>query len=145
MTGRAGKIHLRIPGRSGIARLLMAAATFTMTACAGAPGRAPAEHRLTNTITWSTASESDNFGFDVYRAEQVDGPYARITPQPILGAGTTDLTTGYRFVDDEIEADTVYWYYAESISLSGERKRFTPVMKAPPKNRRTPHPMADER
>ena len=133
MSGRASTRLLRIPRGTGLARLLMTAATLTMAACTGAPVHEPTGHRLTNTVKWSTASESDNFGFDVYRAEQRDGPYERITPQPVLGAGTTDLPRDYRFVDDGIEADTAYFYYVESISLSGKRKRFTPIMEAPPK------------
>lgn len=133
MTGQASNMHPRIPGRTGVAGLLMAAATLTMAACAGTPAPGPSEHRLTNTITWSTASESDNFGFDIYRAEHRDGPYERITPQPVLGAGTTDLPGDYRFVDHRIEAGTAYFYYVESISLSGKRKRFTPIMEAPPR------------
>jgi len=133
MTGHAGRMGTR--RKTGMARLLMAAATLTMAACASTPGHAPTEHPLSNAITWSTASESDNFGFDVYRAKQADGPYERITPQPLLGGGTTDLPRDYRYVDRGIEAETVYFYYVESISLSGKRKRFTPVMKAAPKKR----------
>lgn len=93
----------------------------------------PTGEPLTNTVTWSTASESDNFGFDVYRAETPEGPFVRITPQPVLGAGTSDLIGNYRFVDRKIDAGRAYFYYVESISLSGKRKRFTPVMQAPPK------------
>lgn len=88
------------------------------------------EADLSNTITWSTASESDNFGYDVYRSESRDGPFVRITSQPVLGAGTTDMPNDYRFVDREIEAGKAYFYYVESISMSGRRKPFTPVMKS---------------
>ncbi|MEX0915418.1 MAG: hypothetical protein WD397_16295 [Wenzhouxiangellaceae bacterium] len=113
--------------------LSMAAAALAIAACTSAPMQESGNHRLTNTVTWSTASESNNFGFDIYRGEQNDGPFERITAQPVLGAGTTDLPRDYRFVDREIEAGKIYFYYVESISLSGERKRFTPVMKAPAK------------
>jgi hypothetical protein len=88
---------------------------------------------LTNTVTWSTASESDNFGFDVYRAERREGPYERITAQPLEGGGTTDLPRDYRFVDERVEPGVEYFYYVESVSLSGERRRFTPIMRAAPK------------
>jgi len=85
---------------------------------------------LSNTVRWSTASESDNFGFDVYRSEHADGPFERITVQPETGAGTTDLRQRYWFEDRGIKPGTVYFYYVESISLDGRRKRLTPVMKA---------------
>ena len=86
-----------------------------------------------NTIKWSTASELDNFGYDVYRGENPDGPFERINPDVIEGAGTTDEPTRYRFVDDAIDPRKTYYYYVESISLAGVRERFTPVGKAPPK------------
>jgi len=122
-----------------IVHVLIPAAALALAGCASTPAPheaqpTSADRELTNTITWSTASESDNFGFDIYRSERSDGPFKRITPQPVLGAGTTDLPRDYRFVDAGIKAGRTYFYYVESISLSGERKRFTPVMMAPPKH-----------
>lgn len=93
----------------------------------------PPEQRLTNTARWRTASEAGNFGFDVFRGESEDGPFERINPETILGAGTTDEPSSYSFVDDTIDPCRDYWYYVESISLSGERERFTPVFRAPAK------------
>ncbi|MCA1779401.1 MAG: hypothetical protein LC637_08480 [Xanthomonadaceae bacterium] len=121
-----------------IVYLLIPAAALALAGCLSAPTShkadlASADREPTNTVTWSTASESDNFGFDVYRAETPEGPFVRITPQPMLGAGTSDLKHDYRFTDREVTASKTYFYYVESISLSGERKRFTPVMQAPPK------------
>lgn len=119
--------------RPGAAWPLVVATILALSGCARTPVGDPALHGPTNTITWSTASESDNFGFDIYRAEHPEGPFVRITPQPVVGAGTTDLPREYRYVDRDIEAGKGYFYYVESISLSGQRKRFTPVMEAPPK------------
>lgn len=104
---------------------------FLVVACLGPSPTA--QTPLANVIHWSTASESDNFGFDVYRSENRDGPFERVTRQPLAGGGTTDLSREYRFLDDAIEAGQEYFYYVESVSLSGERKRFTPVMRASPK------------
>lgn len=111
------------------------AAALALAGCATSqrPADDAVSRELSNAITWSTASESDNFGYDVYRSENRDGPFVRITPQPLVGAGTTDLPHDYRFVDREIEPGKAYFYYVESISLGGRRERFTPLMKAPPK------------
>ena len=102
------------------------------------------EEKLTNTLKWSTASEVENFGYDVYRGRSEEGPFERITTEPVLGAGTTDLPSFYEFVDGTIEPGVAYFYYVESLSMSGTRKRFTPVIRAKPKGkaRRTaePHP-----
>jgi hypothetical protein len=86
-----------------------------------------------NTIKWSTASEVDNFGYDVYRSESEDGPFERINSEVIEGAGTTDEVSRYEFIDRSIDPRTTYYYYVESISMSGERERFTPIAKVPPK------------
>ncbi len=86
-----------------------------------------------NTVRWSTASEVDNFGYDVYRGTGPDGPFERLTKDPIPGAGTTDEPQRYSYVDDTIDPHQKYYYYVESISLTGERERFTPVIEAKPK------------
>ena len=91
----------------------------------------PAEHK--NTLKWKTASELENFAYDVYRGDSEDGPFERISAEPIPGAGTTDETSAYQFVDDTIDPYQQYWYYVESISLSGARERFTPIFAAKPK------------
>ncbi len=86
-----------------------------------------------NFIRWATASEEKNFGFDVYRAEAEEGPYDRLTEKPILGAGTTDEPSHYEFVDKQVDPYKTYWYYVESISMEGERERFSPYVRKKPK------------
>lgn len=96
---------------------------------------APAEE-LHNKIRWATASEINNFGYDVYRGDTEEGPFERLTPSPILGAGTTDETQRYEYIDKTIEPGKDYYYFVESISIHGERERFTPVRKVPAKSPR---------
>jgi len=88
---------------------------------------------LSNTIKWATASEVDNFGFDIYRADSEDGPFTKINESPVEGAGTTDSPTYYSFIDDTIDPNKPYFYYVESISMDGVREQFTPIIKAKPK------------
>lgn len=118
-------------GAPGACKFVAVIGAAVLAACAAVPEAR--ELGVSNTVTWSTASESDNFGFDVYRSRSRDGRFERISNQPLVGGGTTDLPRDYRFVDDDIEIGTEYFYYVESISLSGERQRFTPVMRAPAK------------
>ena len=120
---------------------LVLSCTSTAPPPAGQPDAPPAvEHNevtpekpLVNTIRWTTASEVENFGFDVYRSTSEDGPFERITPEPIPGAGTTDEPQPYVFVDDTIDPTTGYYYYLESISMQGVRERFSPINYSPPK------------
>jgi hypothetical protein len=87
-----------------------------------------------NTLRWVTQSEEDNFAYDVFRGLNQQGPFTRINSRSILGAGTTDLEQHYDYSDTEIASDVVYWYYIESISLTGERKRLTPIFASRPKS-----------
>lgn len=103
----------------------------------------PAADRVANTLRWTTASEQDNFGYDIYRGAAEDGPFSKLTTRPILGHGTTDETNDYSYRDDAIDPCKAYWYYVESISTSGERERFTPIFKADRK--RQPAALADSR
>src|SRR5690606_11717170 len=73
----------------------------------------PADQRLANTARWTTASEQDNFGFDVYRGDTENGEFTKLTQEPILGAGTSDETHKYEFRDDTIDPCKEYWYYVE--------------------------------
>ncbi|HXU34086.1 MAG TPA: hypothetical protein VN851_26230 [Thermoanaerobaculia bacterium] len=85
---------------------------------------------IKNTIRWSTASEVENFGYDVYRGDAEEGPFVRLTAKPIPGAGTSDEPHKYSYVDKDIDPTKDYWYYVESVSYAGVRERFTPVQKA---------------
>jgi len=94
---------------------------------------AAATKQLVNTIRWTTASEVENFGYDIYRATSEDGPFERITVEPIPGAGTSDEPQSYVYVDDTIDPSQGYYYYLESISMQGVRERFSPINYSPPK------------
>lgn len=122
--------------------VVLLALALVGTACRSGPAPAsplpapPAEPALSttesysNTVKWSTASEVDNFGYDVYRGESPEGPFVRLTEKPIEGAFTSDVIHRYRFVDESIDPTKTYYYYVESISMSGDRERFTPVGEA---------------
>jgi hypothetical protein len=101
----------------------------------GDQSKLPADQRIANTVKWKTASEQDSFGFEVFRGDSEKGEFAKLTKQPMLGAGTSDETHAYEFRDDTIDPCRSYWYYVESISTSGAREKFTPTFQAPPKRR----------
>lgn len=85
---------------------------------------------ISNRIKWATASELNNFGFDVFRGDAKDGSFEKINARTIAGAGSSDTPHRYEFVDDSIETGMVYWYYVESISMSGQREKFTPTFQS---------------
>ena len=105
--------------------------------CGSQAGVAPAQ-RVKNTAHWTTASEENNFGYDVYRADGEKGPFVKLTKTPILGNGTTLDTHKYEFADDSIDLCKDYWYYVESIATDGTREKFTPVFHVPAKRHPAP-------
>ncbi len=125
---------MRPPALPLLAALLLALSCHSMAPAPPVPPpiMEPAgdEPPPTNTLRWSTASEVDNFGFDVYRGASEEGPFERLTIDPIPGAGTTDTPSQYQYVDETIDPGTTYYYYVESISLQGIREQFTPIIKA---------------
>ena len=86
-----------------------------------------------NSLKWTTASEVDNFGFDIFRGVSKEGPFEKMTDDPLPGAGTTDEPQSYLWEDFEIEKGQDYFYYIESISMAGVREQFSPIIKAPAK------------
>ena len=137
-----------MPSLPVLARLALvlpvAASAAPLTPAAGVCGSqakvAPAQ-RVRNTARWTTASEENNFGYDVYRAESAKGPFVKLTKTPILGNGTTLDTHNYEFDDDAIDPCKDYWYYVESIATDGSREKFTPVSHVPAKR----HPSVPKR
>lgn len=101
----------------------------------GDQGKTVLDQRVANTARWTTASEQDNFGFDVYRSDTEKGEFKKLTKDPIVGAGTSDETHKYEYRDDSVDPCREYWYYVEGISTSGTREKFTPTFRAPPKRR----------
>jgi hypothetical protein len=119
-----------------VASILLAGNVCAAAAAAdgcGSQAAVPADKRLSNTAHWTTASEEENFGYDVYRGDVEKGPFVKLTKQPVLGNGTTNETHKYQYVDDSIDPCRDYWYYVESIASDGRREKFTTVFRAPAK------------
>jgi len=98
-------------------------------------GSPPAEDRdpLRNRVNWATASEVDIFGYDIYRGDSPDGPFERVTIEPIAAAGTTDEPQKYSWIDPTNDPTKDYYYYVENISMSNQREKLTGVGHVPAK------------
>ena len=78
-------------------------------------------------LTWETASEIDNAGFNLYRAETDNGEYAKINDSLIPAEGSSTQGTAYEFVDTGVQNGKTYYYKLESINLSGNSELFGPT------------------
>ena len=74
-------------------------------------------------IQWTTASELENAGFNILRSRSQAGPYVKVNPALITGAGTTSERYAYTYRDSTAQPNTAYFYHIEDVSFSGMRQR----------------------
>ena len=72
-------------------------------------------------INWTTESELDNAGFNIYRSPSRTKDFQRINPKLIQGAGTTGERTQYQFIDKTAKPNAAYYYRLEDMDLAGRR------------------------
>ena len=74
-------------------------------------------------ITWSTESEVGTAGFHVYRANQEDGPYEKVTQNLIESKGDPFTGGEYEFRDLNVQAGQTYFYQLEELETTGNFTR----------------------
>ena len=79
------------------------------------------------TLNWTTASETENLGFHVYRSLQSDGQYQRISEEIISGAGNSAETHNYSFIDADVESGRSYFYKIADVDFDGNMTFHGPV------------------
>lgn len=84
------------------------------------------------TLFWITESETDNLGWNIFRSHIENGfaanNYLQLNNGIIAGMGTTTEPTNYSFTDDfPVNNGATYYYWLQSVSISGELELFGPV------------------
>ncbi|MCF6156504.1 MAG: hypothetical protein E3K36_14970 [Candidatus Brocadia sp.] len=69
-------------------------------------------------LTWETATEVDNAGFNLYRARLKDGTYKKINDTLIPAQGNTVSGASYSYVDTP-PAKGTYYYKLEDVDYNG--------------------------
>jgi hypothetical protein len=82
-------------------------------------------------LEWSTESEIDNAGFNIYRAESVDGNYTKINTSLIPAQGSSTQGASYEFTDTNLQNRKTYYYKLEDIDLNGTSTMHGPVSATP--------------
>lgn len=78
-------------------------------------------------IQWSTATEFDTAGFNLYRSDSPNGPFIKINSE-IIQASDDPLRGGsYTYLDANVVPGTVYWYQLEDVELSGTTTKHEPI------------------
>ena len=79
-------------------------------------------------LTWETASELDNLGFNIYRAESQAGQLVKIN-QGLVASQDPGSAVGaaYAFLDESAAPGATYYYWLEDIDASGTATKHGPV------------------
>jgi len=78
-------------------------------------------------IEWSTASELDTVGFNIYRSDDPDGGTLKVNDQLIPASADAYTGSDYTFTDQNVLAGKTYYYWLEDISGSGAVNRNGPI------------------
>lgn len=84
------------------------------------------------TLLWETASETNNAGFNIYRAENKNAEYVKINKELIPAQGSTTQGASYEYIDTSVKSMKAYYYKLEDVDTDGTTTQYDPV-KAMPK------------
>jgi hypothetical protein len=85
-------------------------------------------------LSWETASETGNLGFNLYRATSVDGKRTKIDAELIPAQVPPGSSVGaiYGYTDKTVRGKLLYYYWLESVDIYGQTELHGPVeAKAP--------------
>lgn len=71
------------------------------------------------TITWTTESELDIIGFNLYRADSADGEFIKINDELIPPAADPFIGGEHTFEDETVIRGETYYYQLETIDRNG--------------------------
>ncbi|MDZ7401005.1 MAG: T9SS type A sorting domain-containing protein [candidate division KSB1 bacterium] len=80
------------------------------------------------TLKWTTQSETENYGFQLYRSRSKDRDYQQITRTLIPGAGNSSQVHHYSFVDRDVMMGETYYYKLADVDFSGTIKFHGPII-----------------
>ncbi|GAB4567566.1 MAG: hypothetical protein Kow0047_19810 [Anaerolineae bacterium] len=79
-------------------------------------------------VEWTTETEVDTAGFNLYRSESPDGPYVKVN-DTLIPASPDPLTGGhYVYTDTQVIAGRTYYYQLEDVEISGQATRHGPIV-----------------
>jgi len=78
-------------------------------------------------LNWTTQTETENYGFHVYRSLVEDKDYLKITRSIIPGAGTSAVVHHYSYVDSTVVPSSTYYYKLASIDYNGNVDYHGPI------------------
>ncbi len=79
-------------------------------------------------LSWETASEVDNLGFNLYRAETEDGPKVQINSE-LIPSKAMGGTSGafYEYLDEDVAAGMTTFYWLEAVDFALTTTLYGPI------------------
>ena len=73
-------------------------------------------------LSWRSVQETDLIGFNLFRAEALDGPQLKINPELIPAINPGQLQgNDYQYLDANAEVGKMYYYWVEWVGVGGSQ------------------------
>ncbi len=79
-------------------------------------------------VEWSTASEFDTVGFNLYRSVGSTDPGQRVNTELIPASPDSQAGGNYKFIDRNVKPEQLYYYFLEDVSSDGTTNINGPVI-----------------
>ncbi len=78
-------------------------------------------------LTWSTATETENLGFHLFRSTNAEKDYQQITKELIKGSGSSAQAHAYSFTDRNVLPGQTYYYKLADVDYAGNMRFHGPI------------------
>ncbi|MDZ7318840.1 MAG: hypothetical protein ONB11_06775, partial [candidate division KSB1 bacterium] len=78
-------------------------------------------------LSWTTATETENLGFHLFRSTTMAGEYQRINSDLIKGIGNSDRSQHYSFIDKTVQPGQTYYYKLADVDYAGNMRFHGPI------------------
>ena len=108
-------------------RLIIVAVVLSLIWPLAAVAEEPTPAASVVVVEWTTESEVDLAGFNLYRSESPDGSYVKVNTALIPGASDPLLGGRYVYTDTNVVAGHTYYYKLEDVELDGTTTLHGPI------------------
>jgi len=78
-------------------------------------------------VEWTTESEVNHAGFNLYRSENPDGPYVKLNDTLIPASSDPIAGGSYVYTDTTVIGGVTYYYRLEDVELDGSSTMHGPI------------------